>query len=91
MRRRQFLRAATLGGAAHVIGVDSRVAWAEPPPETRTLRLSQLAGLCIAPQFIAEESFRGEGFTEVQYVKQPGRVATNTAGSPRARTIRFRP
>jgi NitT/TauT family transport system substrate-binding protein len=44
---------------------------AEPPPETTTLRLYKSAGICLAPQYIAEELLRSEGFTDVQYVTQP--------------------
>ena len=42
---------------------------AEPPPETTTLRLVKIAGICIAPQYVAEELLRVEGFTEIQYVE----------------------
>jgi len=43
---------------------------AEPPPETTRLRLVQNLGICVAAEYVAEELLRGEGFTEVQYVKQ---------------------
>jgi len=42
---------------------------AEPPPETTTLRLVQAPGICMAPQLVAEELLRGEGFVDIQYVK----------------------
>jgi NitT/TauT family transport system substrate-binding protein len=35
-------------------------------------RLDQTGAICIAPQFVAEELLRGEGFTDVQYVKTGG-------------------
>ncbi len=44
---------------------------AEPPPETTRLRLSQIAGICVAPQYIADELLHAEGFTDVRYVSFP--------------------
>ena len=41
---------------------------AEPPPETTRIRLHKMAGICIAPQYVAEEFLHAEGFTDVQYV-----------------------
>jgi NitT/TauT family transport system substrate-binding protein len=44
---------------------------AEPPPETTKLRLDQRSGgICTAPQYVAEQLLRGEGFTDVQYLKR---------------------
>ncbi len=31
--------------------------------------MAQIPGICVAPQYVAEELLRGEGFTDVQYVK----------------------
>src|SRR5262249_14294634 len=39
------------------------------PPETIRIRLFDWAGICIAPQFVAEELLKSEGFTDVQYVR----------------------
>ena len=41
---------------------------AEPPPETTSVRLAKIRGICIAPQYVAEELLHAEGFTEVGYV-----------------------
>jgi NitT/TauT family transport system substrate-binding protein len=66
--RRHFL--ATLSSAAAAGLVDApNVLAAEPPLETTTIRLFDWAGICIAPQFVAEELLKSEGFTDVQYVK----------------------
>jgi NitT/TauT family transport system substrate-binding protein len=67
--RRRFLGGVTLAGTAGLLGVHPRPSAAEPPPETTTLRLVKIAGICIAPQYVAEELLRVEGFTEVQYVE----------------------
>jgi NitT/TauT family transport system substrate-binding protein len=37
--------------------------------ETTRIRLSQIAGICIAPQYVAADLLRAEGFTDVQYVQ----------------------
>jgi NitT/TauT family transport system substrate-binding protein len=67
--RRRFLRGVTLAGTAGLLGVSSRPVAAEPPPETTRLRVHHSLSLCLAPQYVAEELLRGEGFTEVYYVK----------------------
>ena len=64
--RRDFLR---IAGAAGVLGLGTRVDAAEPPLETRRIRIAQVPAICLAAQYVAEELLRGEGFTEVQYVK----------------------
>jgi len=77
--RREFLSGLTIAGTAGVLGLRPDPAAAEPPPETTTLRLAQGSGACIAPQYVAEELFRSEGFTDVQYVRKAGRVQMNQA------------
>jgi len=36
--------------------------------ETTRIRLSQFAGICLAPQYMAADLLKAEGFTEVEYV-----------------------
>ncbi len=67
--RREFLGRLTLAGTAGFLGLRPRVVAAEPPPETTRVRLHKMAGICIAPQYVAEEFLHVEGFTEVQYVE----------------------
>ena len=69
----------TLAGAAGLLGLTPRLGAAEPPPETTKLTLAQVTGLCVAPQYVAEELLQGEGFTEVQYVKTEGNVGVMKA------------
>jgi len=72
--RRQFLRGlGALAGSAGFLGYDLRFANAEPPPETTKLTLFQAEGFgtCIAPQYLAYELLKLEGFTDVRYVKHP--------------------
>lgn len=69
--RREFLRGLSIAGAAGLLGLRPGSAAAEPPPEITTIRLireTEFAVLCYAPQYIAEEFLRMEGFTDVRYV-----------------------
>jgi NitT/TauT family transport system substrate-binding protein len=69
--RREFLTKVTLGGAAGFLGLKSNSIGAEPPPETTRLKIADLPrGICPAPQYVAEDLLRGEGFTELQYVRK---------------------
>jgi NitT/TauT family transport system substrate-binding protein len=63
------LRGLTLAGTAGLFGLHPRPVAAEPPAETTRIRLYQVPGICIAPQYVAEELLHLEGFTEVQYVQ----------------------
>jgi NitT/TauT family transport system substrate-binding protein len=74
--RREFLTRAGALGAASLIGLP-RTATAEPPPETQKIRLVQQPAICFAPQYLAEEQLRLEGFTEVQYVDTSTDFPTN--------------
>ncbi len=65
--RRRFLNTLSLASAVALTGIQKPLA-AEAPLETTTVRLSKIDGICIAPQYIAEELLRAEGFTDVQYV-----------------------
>src|SRR6266404_2239039 len=77
--RRHFL--ATLSSAAAAGLVDApKVLAAEPPLETTRIRLFDWTGICIAPQFVAEELLKSEGFTDVQYVRT-GTGAGETASA----------
>jgi NitT/TauT family transport system substrate-binding protein len=65
--RRDFLAGASLAAAAGVLGARGSLA-DEGPPETTTVRLSKIPGICIAPQYVVEELLRAEGFAGVRYV-----------------------
>jgi NitT/TauT family transport system substrate-binding protein len=65
--RREFL-GLTLAGTAGLLGLKPEPRAAEPPPETTRIRLHRNPAICIAPQYIAEELLKAEGFTEVRYV-----------------------
>ena len=72
--RRRFLGGLTLAGMAGLLGLHPRLAAAEPPPETTTLRLAQTVSICQAPQYVVEALFEAEGFTDVQFVGEAARA-----------------
>src|SRR5689334_19461775 len=63
--RRRFLAGLSAAGVVAA----PKVLAAEPAPETATIRLVQIPGICVAPQYVAEELLKGEGFVDVQYVE----------------------
>jgi len=65
--RRNFLASASLAAASGLLGARAAIA-DEGPPETTTIRLNKVPGICIAPQYVADELLRTEGFTDVRYV-----------------------
>jgi NitT/TauT family transport system substrate-binding protein len=75
--RRQFLGEAAALGVAALLGPTGAVA-AEPPPEVRKIHLVKVPAICLAPQYVAEELLRLEGFSEIEYVEigdsHPARV-----------------
>jgi len=66
--RRRFLTGISLAGTAGLLGARPTPA-AQPSLETTTVRIANIAGICIAPQYVAEELLRAEGFTDVRYVR----------------------
>jgi NitT/TauT family transport system substrate-binding protein len=65
--RRQF--AISLAGAG-AIGLlpTGRAFAAEPPPETKTIRLKKSSAICFAPYYVVEAFLHAEGVKNVQYV-----------------------
>ena len=70
---------AAFGGAAGFLPAPPALA-AEGPLETTTVRIAQQPGVCIAPQYVAEELLRAEDFTDVRYVDPAPRVALQAVG-----------
>ena len=63
--RRRFVRSAAVAGASTLLPVNAASVADEAPPETPQLRLLWSAVICLAPQYVAEELLRAEGFTEI--------------------------
>jgi NitT/TauT family transport system substrate-binding protein len=77
--RREFLGTVAVAGAGAFVGLQPEGITAEPPPETTRLRLVHGPSMCQAPQYIAEELLRGEGFADVRYTKKEGAKAIEEA------------
>jgi len=71
LHRRAFITGLGVTAAGAALG-STRADAADPPPETTTLRLQRpvttLPGMCVAPQLIADDLLKLEGFTDVRYV-----------------------
>src|SRR5215472_14885087 len=78
--RRRFLTTLSLAAAARFVGAPAALA-AEEPLETTAVRFVKIPGICNAPQYVAEEVLRAEGFTDISYV---GLVA---AGAPAVEAV----
>jgi NitT/TauT family transport system substrate-binding protein len=72
--RRRFLTGLATSGVAALTsrGVFSQ----EAVPETTTVRFSRAPGICLAPQYVAEELIRAEGLTDFRYVDQQAGLAS---------------
>jgi NitT/TauT family transport system substrate-binding protein len=88
--RRDFLASASLAAAAGVLGPRAALA-DEAPPEVTTVRLSKIPGICIAPQYAAEELLRAEGFTDVRYVASEAGTSQKIASGEVDFTLNFTP
>jgi NitT/TauT family transport system substrate-binding protein len=78
--RRRFLAALTATSAAGLIGPPDSKAQ-EGRLETTTVRIAKIAGICIAPGYVADQLLRAEGFTDIRYVETvPGSPAALAVG-----------
>ena len=69
--RRRFLAGLSLTSAAGLLGARPALA-AEAALETTSVRITKNQGICYAPEYLAEELLRDEGFTDIRYVDTPG-------------------
>src|SRR4051812_20859476 len=87
--RREFLGAAALAGSA-LLGLQAGSVAAEPPPETTRLRLLKTGSICWAPQYIADDLLRAEGFTDITYADLPtGAVSLRLASGDADMSMNF--
>ena len=70
IRRRHFLKGAASLGTGTLLGFSAKSVGAEPPPETKRIRLPNRPSMCEAPAYVAEELLRAEGFTDITYLKK---------------------
>jgi len=66
--RRRFLSMLVWTGGTSLVGAGGSLA--QERPEITTIRLAKSASICWAPQYIADELLRAEGFTDIQYVER---------------------
>ena len=76
--RRRFLTMTSVAGAAGLVRAPLALA-AEGPPETTSVRFMRIPIICHAPQFIAEDLLRAEGFTDVRFVDAASSAEINEA------------
>ena len=69
--RRDFLAGLSAAGTAVAFGSGTSLA-DEGAPETATIRIAKTLGICSAPQYIADDLLRAEGFTDITYVRTAG-------------------
>ena len=63
--RRCFLTTLSLAGAAGLLRAARRLA-AAGPPEITSVRFPRSPAICHAPQYVAEDLLRAEGFTDIR-------------------------
>ena len=80
--RRRFLATLSSAGAAGLIGATTTSDAQDGPLETTTIRIAKDASICMAPQYVADELLRAEGFTDIRYVAT---VAGTSSGLALAR------
>jgi NitT/TauT family transport system substrate-binding protein len=77
--RREFLSSIIGAATTGLSGLHQESAGAESPLETTRLRLADAFAVCVSPMYVVEEFLRGEGFTEVQWIKTEGRLGARRA------------
>jgi NitT/TauT family transport system substrate-binding protein len=70
-RRRFVVGLGTAAAVGSLVESLPRSAVAQPPPETTKIRLVRTSSICQAPQYVAEDLLRSEGFTEVRFIAKP--------------------
>jgi NitT/TauT family transport system substrate-binding protein len=78
--RRRLLATLSSAAAASAFG-GARISAQDAPPETTTIRIANTPGICVAPQYIAEELLRIEGFSDVRYLDVPLNLNHRAVGS----------
>ena len=80
-----FVSAASLGGVGlSSLSGSGQSRASEPPPEITTVRLAKTPITCVAPQYVAAELLRIEGFTDIQ---RAIRKSSTTPRSPMSMRI----
>lgn len=70
--------------AAGLLGLHRGTRSADRAPETRTVRFCHSPSICVAPQYIAGDLLRLEGFDDVQYLPLGSRAGPDALADGRA-------
>jgi NitT/TauT family transport system substrate-binding protein len=68
-----------IAATAGLLGWPPGHASGQPPLETTRIKLIEISGICIAPQYVAKDLLHSEGFTDVQYFQAAAGIATAKA------------
>ena len=82
--RRAFLAGTCALGTTSLLGLHHGSAGAQPAPETRKIRFVHAPSICSAPQYLAEELLRLDGFTDVEYLPLGARNGPRALADGRA-------
>ena len=77
-RRRVIAGAVAAGGVGLLRAPALRPA--ETALETTAIRLYRIPNVCVAPQFVAEQLLRAEGFTDIRYIDVPAGQLSQAIG-----------
>ena len=66
--RRRFSLSLAGAGAIGLLPTGDTFA-ADPPPETKTIRLKRSSAICFAPYYVVEAFLHAEGFADVRYIE----------------------
>ena len=78
--RRRFLTTAAMAGAAGLLRSAPALA-TENRLETTSIRLPKATDMCMAPQYVADELLRAEGFSDIQHIEMPIDEIAHAVGS----------
>src|SRR6266550_672431 len=77
--RRSFLATLSSAGAAGLVGATASFPQ-EAPLEITGIRIAKNSTICIAPQYVADDLLRAEGFTDIQYVERAPAILSAALG-----------
>ncbi len=75
--RRNILAGLTAMGLAPLFSHREALA-EEAPLETTSVRFARSPGICLAPQYVAEDLIRADGLSDFRYVDTPGGLSSTT-------------
>jgi NitT/TauT family transport system substrate-binding protein len=77
--RRRFLATLSSAGAAGLTGATASFSQ-DALLEITSIRIAKNSTICIAPQYIADDLLRAEGFTDIQYLDRAPSILSAALG-----------